>query len=196
MASEEAAPAQDRIVDFLHECGHLKAVRRTGWSLAGAQPDDSVAAHSFRVALIAMVLAELTGVARPGDVVAAALVHDLEETRLGDLDHVARRYVGKDEGAERIRAEQLAALPAPVQGVVADAFARLSDPAVSPILRDADALEGLLQACELRDAGHPLMDEWAEDYFARLELPESKALAAAALAGESNRWWLRVLGHR
>ena len=197
MATDRASGGElDGVVDFLHECGHLKRVRRNGWSLASVSPDDTVAAHSFRVAMIAFVLAEMAEMERAAEVVVAALVHDIEETRLGDLDHVAQRYVDKPAATERIRREQLADLPAAVRNGLNDAHALGQDAEFGPVLRDADALEGLLQAWELRHTGPGLMTEWAHDYMGRLELPESKALAAAVLAAEPNRWWLRLLGHR
>ena len=43
----------DRIVEFVYEVGQLKRLPRAGWLFAGVQHPESVAAHSFRVGVLA-----------------------------------------------------------------------------------------------------------------------------------------------
>ncbi len=47
----------DGLIDFIAEAGKLKRIPRTGWVESGVPDPESVADHSFRVALIALVLA-------------------------------------------------------------------------------------------------------------------------------------------
>jgi putative hydrolase of HD superfamily len=49
----------DRIADFLFEVGMLKRTPRTGWQFLAGAEQESVADHSFRVALIAIVLSRM-----------------------------------------------------------------------------------------------------------------------------------------
>ena len=77
---------------FLFEMGYLKDVTRAGWLLLGIPQPESVAEHSFRVAVIALLLAAAEG-ADTGRAVALGLLHDAHETRIGDVHSVGRAYV-------------------------------------------------------------------------------------------------------
>src|SRR5262245_57028480 len=76
---------------FLHRAGRLKATPRTGWIDRGVPVGEaeSVADHSFRVALLAWLAAHLAAADDPAldvdRVLALALIHDLAEALTGDL---------------------------------------------------------------------------------------------------------------
>ena len=72
------------IIAFAHEAGHLKHTPRTGWLLGGVRNGKSVAAHSYRVAVLAYVIAAREG-ANPERAATLGLFHDLPETRIGDV---------------------------------------------------------------------------------------------------------------
>jgi putative hydrolases of HD superfamily len=68
---------------FLEEALRLKEIARAGWVRAGIPEAESVADHSWGMALLALVLC-------PDDldrerVLALAIVHDLAEVRVGDI---------------------------------------------------------------------------------------------------------------
>ncbi|MSQ03316.1 MAG: HD domain-containing protein [Myxococcales bacterium] len=69
--------------ELLNECLALKELHRAGWKRVGVAEPESVADHSFGVALAALVLAppELDR----GRLLAMALLHDLAEVRVGDI---------------------------------------------------------------------------------------------------------------
>jgi putative hydrolase of HD superfamily len=72
---------------FVHRTGRLKATPRAGWLHRGVDPGEveSVADHSFRVALLAwLASAETAGLDRDR-AIRLALLHDLAETVVGDL---------------------------------------------------------------------------------------------------------------
>ena len=96
------------MIDALVEVLALKALDRAGWLRAGVDRPESVAAHSWGVAWLALVLC-------PDDldrerVLAYAIVHDLPEVRVGDItpadgvpagekaarEHAAMRELGRD----------------------------------------------------------------------------------------------------
>jgi putative hydrolase of HD superfamily len=98
------------MLSVLLELQRLKRLDRTGWVLRGLPPGaESVAAHSYGVALAAMMLADecaARGVEVDAErVVRLALLHDLQETRTGDLPRTVADYYGVDA---RRRAERAA----------------------------------------------------------------------------------------
>ena len=89
------------LINTLVETERLKRLDRTGWTLRGLPTaTESVAAHSFGVAVTAMLLAdELTARGVKLDmekVLRMAIVHDLPEARLGDMPKIAKHYFGTD----------------------------------------------------------------------------------------------------
>jgi len=87
-------------VNFLFEMGTLRHVPRT-WNQFGGLPLANDAEHTFRVAMIAWLIAKHEG-ADVGRVVKMALLHDMSETRVGDVHYLSRLYVKRDEeGAVR-----------------------------------------------------------------------------------------------
>jgi len=72
---------------FLHisrHAGHLKDIPRTGWMVRGVEDPESVADHSYRVALLCLVHAQGADL-DPHHCVSLALVHDLHESVSGDI---------------------------------------------------------------------------------------------------------------
>lgn len=85
----------------LIELQRLKGLERTGWMLRGiAQGAESVAAHSYGVAVAAMLLAdELRARGIKIDVerlLRISLLHDWAEARVGDLPRTATEYFGAE----------------------------------------------------------------------------------------------------
>ncbi|HEU4596134.1 MAG TPA: HD family hydrolase [Pyrinomonadaceae bacterium] len=98
------------MLSVLLELQRLKRLDRTGWVLRGLPPGaESVAAHSFGVALTAMLLAdeaEARGVEVDAErVMRLALLHDLAEARTGDMPRTVADYYGTEV---RKRAERAA----------------------------------------------------------------------------------------
>jgi len=95
--SERAARAR-RCVGFLLRCGGLKTEKRTGWIHAGVAAPESVADHSHRAALIALLAARhAEGAPDARHAALVALVHDLAESLTGDI-------VPEERQRERARA--------------------------------------------------------------------------------------------
>ncbi len=94
----------------LIEVQRLKRLERTGWTLRGLAPGaESVAAHSYGVAVAALVLADellARGVSVNVErLLRIALLHDWAEARLGDMPRTGSAYFSADE---RKRAERAA----------------------------------------------------------------------------------------
>ncbi|HYH87029.1 MAG TPA: HD family hydrolase [Pyrinomonadaceae bacterium] len=96
------------MLSVLLELQRLKRLDRTGWVLRGLPPGaESVASHSYGVALAAMLLADecaSRGVrVNVERMLRLALLHDLAETRTGDMPRTVADYYTRDA---RKRAER------------------------------------------------------------------------------------------
>ncbi len=176
---------------LIFEAGHLKATPRAGWFLAGVKTPESVAEHTQRTTLIGVVLASLS----PDDVDAGRValmctIHDLAETRIGDIPSVGRRYLGKpDEG--NILRDQLDGVPSGVDHTLTSAWeeyeARSTPEAV--LARDADKIECLAQAMEYQSQGHPEAKEWIHGSFESIRSEVGRTLATVLMESDPTSWW-------
>ncbi|MEI7891341.1 MAG: HD domain-containing protein [bacterium] len=85
-----------RDVELLYEVGCLRNVMRT-WKHFLNPDVQNVAEHSFRVAWIALTLAKYEGKGSHEKIMKLALLHDLTESRTGDVNYISRQYVKRDE---------------------------------------------------------------------------------------------------
>lgn len=156
----------------LIELQRLKSLERTGWMLRGiAQGAESVAAHSYGVALAAMLLADelrARGVEIDAErVLRIALLHDWAEARMGDLPRTATNYFGVEA---RKRAER-AAFGDIAQGVGQHASARYEElyeeyeeraSLEARLVKAADVIDLLVQTLAFERAGVGGLDEFWE----------------------------------
>jgi 5'-deoxynucleotidase YfbR-like HD superfamily hydrolase len=111
-------PAIERLTDFIYEMGLLKRYRRAGWLVAGVGEAESIAEHAFRTAIIGYLLALLEG-ADCARTALLCLFHDSQETRVGDVPLIGRRYVTTAANPE-VTADQVAGFPAKIGRAVRD----------------------------------------------------------------------------
>jgi len=155
----------------LIEAQRLKRLDRTGWTLRGLpNGTESVAAHSFGVTVAAMFLGDEIN-AHGGSVdlekvLRMALLHDLAETRVGDMPKTAVSYFGsaarrkaetdafadvlEATGANRVR----------YQALYEEYEVRESLEA--QIVKAADVVDLLVQALALERGGARGLDEFWE----------------------------------
>jgi putative hydrolase of HD superfamily len=177
---------------FLYEIGLLKRYKRTGWSLVGVPAPESVADHSFRVSIVASVIAAMEG-ADPQRASFLALWHDSQETRTTDIPHLTKRYVSAASN-EQVTADQVRPLPTPVADMVAGAVAEYENGETpeARCARDADKLECLLQAREYQEQGHTNVQPWIDTSLDSLNTATAKALAAEAISQNTLDWLERA----
>lgn len=178
----------DATARLIYETGFLKLSKRTGWWLCGVKDPESIAEHSFRTAIIAGLLASMEG-ADPARATYLAVWHDSQETRVGDIPHLGRRYL-KAASNEQVTEDQTAGVPS----VVAEHLRALvhdyenGDSLEVQCAHDADKLECLFQAIEYRDTGHQNVGGWIESSRAKLRTKSAQRLADAAVAMSSQEW--------
>src|SRR3989339_722208 len=73
------------LLKFLTESGKLKTIPRSGWVLRGVKNPESIAEHTFRVALMAWTLGRQKQNFNIEKLIKIALVHDLCEGYAGDI---------------------------------------------------------------------------------------------------------------
>lgn len=73
-----------KAIDFLETVGRLKRVKRTGWVIRGVKSPESVAEHSYRTAILAMLVAKKLNL-NENKLMKMALIHDLAEAVVGDV---------------------------------------------------------------------------------------------------------------
>ena len=165
----------------LIELQRLKRLERTGWTLRGLpNGTESVAAHSFGVAVTAMLLADEVK-SRGLEVncerlLRMALLHDWAETRVGDMPKTAINYFGTDA---RKNAETLAfadivsgvgSCEAEYKTLYQDYEQRSSLEA--RLVKAADVIDLLVQAHALERSGAQRLDEfWDVAREADFQLP-------------------------
>lgn len=181
------------VVRFGYETGQLKRLPRAGWLLAGVRDPESVAEHSFRVGVLAYVVAVLEG-ADPDRAAALGLFHDLPETRIGDVPSVGRRYV-TTAAPRDVVVDQVAGLPGPLAAHIAaliDEHENATTAAATPearCSRDADKLDCLLQAREYQTQGNQHVQPWVDTMAAAVRTATGRRLAAAAQEVDPGAWW-------
>jgi putative hydrolase of HD superfamily len=173
---------------FLHEVGHLKNVPRSGWLLLGIPAPETIAEHSFRIGMVGIVLAALEG-ADVGHTAALCLVHDVHETRIGDVPSVGRAYV-TTAIPESVTAHQTADMPENAAKVMQDLVAEYEATTTieSRVAHDADKIETLLQAVEYGAQGHAT-GPWVDTSIAALRTDAGRQLAQAIVNGDPHHWW-------
>lgn len=131
----------DGLYRFVESAGALKDTLRSGWTAAGRA--ESVAEHSWRLALMAVALTPRQPELDALEVVKLCLVHDLGEAISGDVPAIAQ--AGDPERAARERRD-LETLTAPAPADVRAELVRLYDDytgARSPEARFVKALDKL-----------------------------------------------------
>jgi len=79
-------PKKVNYFDFFKTVGKSKRLLRSGWIREKIEDPESIAEHSFRVGVLAMVLSDKLGVALDKDkLIKMSLLHDLGELVTGDV---------------------------------------------------------------------------------------------------------------
>lgn len=176
---------EKRIVEFLFEVGSLRRMPRIHLKNLG-KTEDSVADHSFRVAIIGYILAHLEGV-NADRVFKMCMFHDIPESRTGDRNWVHKKFV-KVNLPQAIKA-QLKDLPIEkeISGILKEYSAKKTKESV--IAKDADTLEQIFQLKEYADQGNKEAERWIPENVKNLKSSGAKSLAKLAVGSEVHDWW-------
>ncbi len=141
------------LIYLIKNIGKVKKVKRAGWVREGINDAESVADHSFRVAVMTMVFGKKLGV-NTDKLIKMALIHDIAEGVSGDrsfdrgsqIDHQAKQQNNKKE------IETLRKIFAGIADLE-EAIVLLSDrrSKEAKILKQLDRLEMAMQALEYEE---------------------------------------------
>lgn len=152
---DDPTPRAEEILRVLLGLDVLADLPRTGWLLRGVRPCESVADHSYGVALATALLVDALrgeGVAVDGErALRMALVHDAPEAATGDVPHPAKA----DGLADALRAAEGSIAARLLSPPLAEAFAEASAKASleARIVKAADTIQMMVKAYRYGQSG-------------------------------------------
>ncbi len=148
---------QEKIVNFLYEIGTMrKLMRMHRQVLLTDDMSDSIASHSYRVAIISWFLAKEEG-ADLYKTVMMSLLHDMAEVRSNDHNWVHKKYIKVFE--HEINEDQLGTLPyLDLRDFIGEYEKRESREAI--LAKEADLLDQILLLREYEWSGNKEANIW------------------------------------
>ncbi len=153
---------EDRIIDTVMALDTLADLPRTGWLLRGVRPCESIADHSFGVALTAMLITDAlreAGEVVDGErVLRMAIVHDASEAKTGDIPmpiKTAALERALDELETRIGSELL-----PARLAADFEEAERGESLEARIVKAADKVHMMIKAWLYERKRHAALDEF------------------------------------
>ena len=165
-------------LQLLLDAHRLKRTPRTGWVMRGVADAESVADHSFGVAFLSLILAEL--VDQPLDrakLLTIALLHDLPESMVSDLPMPAAAHFpagAKRKAETEVLSVLLCRLDCAEQWCTWWWEFEDGTSAEGRLVRDADRLDMLIQAYVYEQTTG---NRWLEEFWS---LPEALSFEFAA----------------
>ncbi len=181
----------DKVIrDFLT----LKKIRRTGWQLRGIKEGESIADHCFGVVFLTYFLAPLvkTKIDR-NKAVSIAIIHEIGETRVGDIPFVALKYFQNKSSMETMAIKDvLDPLSEETSQESLALFREFEEETTieGRFVKAIDKLEMLATAAEYEKAGFSgLKDFWDNKFTFKVfeEFPELSSYANFLLENRQNR---------
>lgn len=166
----------ERLLDTLHTAERLKDVTRHSYTSGGRR--ESVAEHSWRLALMAFFLRDAFPEADLDKVIRMCLIHDLGEAFTGDIPSFLKTAADEDR-EERLLLRWTAALPAPYgeeMTALYQEMAALQTPEAR-IYKALDNMEAVLQHNEA-----PLSTWEPNEYQLNLTYGQEKAAFSPVLS--------------
>jgi len=176
------------IVNFLFEIGILKKTPRSGYQFLGTG-NESVAEHSFRVAVIAYLLAKNEPKADMQKVVLMSLFHDFHEARTGDHNYVHKRYVTVNENKAVNDLARKLSFGQEIVSLIDEFNSR--ETLEAQLSQDADQLDFILELKRQQDLGNISAGEWLKYSAKRLITDFAKTLADEIFTTDSSDWWFK-----
>jgi putative hydrolase of HD superfamily len=173
----------DRIIDVLTAADPLSDLPRTGWILRGVPSPESLADHSWGVAMVAMFLVDMLradGETVDGEkVLRMALLHDIAEARTGDVP-MPNKTPQMSEALHQLETAIVDdMLPPEHAGIWREAEA--GESLEARVVKAADKIQMMIKLTiyECR-RGADLHEFWANPKNERhMDLPQARALFAA-----------------
>ena len=179
------------IANFLFEAGMLQKTPRSGFQFLGSGCE-SVAEHVLRTIFIGYTLCKLEPEADESRVLKLCLVHDLPETRTGDMNYVNKKYVEVDEKKAVDELAKTLFFGEEIRYAINEFNEKKTRESL--LAHDADQLALILQLKAYGDLGNKYSNEWIGFAVKRLCTETAKKLAVAITETDSSEWWFKDKG--
>jgi putative hydrolase of HD superfamily len=139
-------------IEFAKIVGKLKKIPRTGWKERKVKSPESIADHSFRTALLGMVLSDSEKLDTE-KIIRMLLLHDIEESIIGDIAAIYKVKMNKmDLKKKQMRAMKkvLSPLPKDLRNKYFLLWKEIEEEKTieAKFCKDVDKLEMMIQAFE------------------------------------------------
>jgi putative hydrolases of HD superfamily len=191
------------IVNFLFEVGTMRHLPRMHRQvLLNEDMTDTIASHSYRVAIIAWFLAKIEN-ADPYKCLAMGTFHDIAEARTGDHNWIHKRYTKMFES--EVHNDQLKTLPFPdTMDIMTEYELRESKEAI--VTKQADILDQILLLREYEWQGNKEAMIWlygkesvagnestkGQAQLKKLTLPSAIELGKMIYEVSPSEWWENI----
>lgn len=180
-----------KIVNFMAIVGKSKKIHRAGWVREKIKNPESVAEHSFRVSVLAMVIADPLGLDKE-KLVKMALVHDLGEVITGDLVFARGAIIDIKKRSEKENKEKegLKNIFSPIG--TDDEYVKIFEEMIQRTSEEAkifwqiDKLEMAMQALEYEKDQNKKLDEFFINAELQIEAPLLKKILGEILKRRQN----------
>lgn len=181
-----------RDAELLYELGCLRYIKRMWQRLLN--PDfANVTEHSFRVAWIALMLSTMEKSGNQEKIIKIAMVHDLPESRCGDVDYIARMYTDRHE--ERAIHDIFSGTSLEKEMVSMWEECEKRQSIEAKIVKDADNLDVELELQEQGARGHAIQNIWKTQrkkaVYTKLYTKSGRKLWEAIHASNPFDWHLK-----
>lgn len=181
-----------RILHLIQQAGMLMQMPRSHNRNLG-YTYDTVASHSYHVAIIAYCLARMEKLTHEEGLKAMSMgvLHDLAEARTGDLDFIEKNYAVVDE--EKAVKDQFAGIDfgKDLENVIKEYEER--ETLVAKCAKDADTVEQVYLEWVLSWQGHRLAEKWFQgDFIHRLpylRTESAKKILIKMKDSNPHEWW-------
>jgi len=173
---------KNKDIDLLYEVGCLRFIQRT-WRQFLNPDVQNVAEHTLRVIFISLVLAKNEGISNTDKIIKMALIHDLAESRTGDVNYLSRQFTKRNnEGAlcETLQETSLEEL------IELGKEYEKHESIESKIVKDADILDGVAMGHTLPNNQRKLRDE----VLNKLHTQSAKKLWKSLQTSNPHNWHL------
>ena len=154
----------------------------------------NLAEHHLRVVWIALLLAKYEGKGNVEKIMKMALVHDLSESRTGDLNYLGKQYSTRNESKAISDILKDTGLEKEIIALWHEYESKKTIEA--KIVKDADFLDVDLELKEQKSMGKTHVDNWAprrKKIFTKLYTPSAKKLWKAIQTSKPEDWFETAL---
>ncbi len=179
----------DRDMELMYEIGCIRNISRV-WKQMHGKGFANLAEHHFRVAWISLLLAKMENLKDTDKVLKMALVHDVAESRTGDVHYISRLYTQRNENEAFKDIFKDTSLSEDMQKIWDEYEQRES--LESKIVKDADTIDVDLELHEQAALGNSLEKVWQqarkEQVYPTLFTDSAKKIWESIAKSDIHQW--------